>query len=165
MIRLRLETGPVWHDLGLGVRVEVLPITSLTMNMARRDRAFLEQAREFAAAGDVTDKAAVMALAETDHGDRIGVALAKAVARRIIVSWEGVLAEEGDAAAPVTPEGIDALLDLWPIFDAFQKAVLEPAIALESEKNGFAPSLNGISAGAGTTAKPARKSVKPARRR
>ncbi|WEJ79319.1 hypothetical protein EQ718_10780 [Paracoccus versutus] len=39
--------------------------------------------------------------------------------------WEGV----GDAygnPVPVTSEGIDALLDIWPVFEAFQTRCLAP---------------------------------------
>ena len=35
----------------------------------------------------------------------------------------------------MTPEGIDALLDLWPIAEAFERLYLGPALLLDAEKN------------------------------
>jgi hypothetical protein len=61
--------------------------------------------------------------------------LLKALARLAVLDWEGV----GDAAGnatPLTPEGIDALIDLWPIASAFESAYLGPALLLNEEKNG-----------------------------
>ena len=65
-----------------------------------------------------------------------------------------------------SPEAIDALLDVWPIFEAFQLTYVSKGLLLEQEKNASAPSLNGPSAGASATAKPAhptRAASKPAR--
>ena len=59
---------------------------------------------------------------------------------------------------------IDALLDIWPIFEAFQLTYVSKGLLLEQEKNASAPSPNGPSAGASGTAKPARKSARTARR-
>ena len=62
------------------------------------------------------------------------------------------------------PEAIDALLDVWPIFEAFQLTYVSKGLLLEQEKNVSALSPNGPSAGASDTAKPARKSARTARR-
>ena len=43
----------------------------------------------------------------------------------------------------------------WPVFEAFQEKVLGPYLVLDAEKNGSAPSPNGISAGASDIAQPA----------
>jgi hypothetical protein len=61
--------------------------------------------------------------------------LLKALARLAITDWEGV-GDVEENAAPVTPEGIDALIDLWPIASAFESAYLGPALLLDAEKNG-----------------------------
>ena len=53
-----------------------------------------------------------------------------------------------------SPEAIDALLDVWPIFEAFQLTYVSKGLLLEAEKNGSAPSPNGISAGATSIADP-----------
>jgi len=39
----------------------------------------------------------------------------------------------------LTPEGIEALLDLWPMAEAFERLYLAPALLLDDEKNGLAP--------------------------
>ena len=63
-----------------------------------------------------------------------------------------------------SPEAIDALLDVWPIFEAFQLTYVSKGLLLEQEKNVSAPSPNGPSAGASDTATPARKRAPTARR-
>ena len=56
----------------------------------------------------------------------------------------------------VSPEGIDALLSLWPIFEAFNLLYVSRGILLDAEKNGSAPLPTGTSAGATGTARTAR---------
>ena len=77
--------------------------------------------RVFLAAGitDIrSDPAAVQDLAADASNDSRAATFAAALARRAIVNWEGVGDADGTVIA-VTPEGIDALLSLWPIFEAF----------------------------------------------
>ena len=84
--------------------------------------------------------------------------LAKALARRAILDWEGV----GDAAGevlPVSPEAIDALLELWPVFEAFQTRYVAKDLLLDAEKNASSPVPNGSSVGAKATALPVDLSV------
>ena len=57
--------------------------------------------------------------------------------------WAGSRSRRGRVSATppvnrraVTPEGIDALLDLWPIAEAFERLYLGPALLLDAEKNG-----------------------------
>ena len=135
MIRLDLSSEPKWLDLGHGLRLHVLPVTTAIMVAARNDPA-------------------VEALPEEASREEQALVMAKAVARRVVTGWEGV----GDASGspvPVSPEGIDALLDIWPIFEAFQTRCLAPHLMLEQEKNASAPSQTGTSAGATPIAKPA----------
>ncbi|MEO1961562.1 MAG: hypothetical protein ABGW82_11450 [Paracoccus sp. (in: a-proteobacteria)] len=144
MIRLNLTSEPRWLDLDPGLRLQVAPVTTAIMAAARSD----------IAASDMSEDLPQEALAVT---------MAKAVARRVILDWQGV----GDAAGnplPVTPEGIDALLDIWPVFEAFQRDCLAPHLMLDQEKNASAPSPTGSSAGATGTAKRARTPAKTARR-
>jgi hypothetical protein len=61
---------------------------------------------------------------------------------------------------PVSPEGIDALLEIWPVFEAFQTQYVAKGLILDAEKNVSAPLPNGPSAGATGIAQPV-KGVAP----
>ena len=135
MIRLNLSNRPEWLDLLPGLRVLVAPLTTALMVSARADPA-------------------IDGLSETSSQEDMALAMAKAVARRAVLDWEGV----GDAAGnavPVSFEGIDALLEIWPVFEAFQTQYVAKGLILDAEKNVSAPLPNGPSAGATATARPA----------
>jgi hypothetical protein len=144
MLTLDLTNAPRWHDLSPGVRVELRPLTTALMVATRNDPAV----------GLVPE--------EASDEDR-AVAFAKALARRAVLAWEGVGDADGIAIDP-SPEAIDALLDIWPIFETFQLSYVSKGLLLEQEKNASAPSPSGSSAGARATAKPASKPAKTARR-
>ena len=76
---------------------------------------------------------------------------------------EGIGDAEGKPIDP-SPEAIDALLDVWPIFEAFQLTYVSKGLLLEQEKNASALSPNGPSVGAIDTAKPAKRRARAARR-
>ncbi|TVR80055.1 MAG: hypothetical protein EA405_11735 [Rhodospirillales bacterium] len=135
MIRLDLSREPRWLDLGHGVRLRVGPLTTALMAAARSDPA-------------------VTGLPDGASNETIAVAMAKALARLVVEDWEGVGDADGNPV-PVTPEGIDALLDILPLFEAFQLRYVSKGLLLEAEKNGSAPSPSGTSAGATSTADPA----------
>ena len=144
MLRLNLAREPYWLDLGLGVRIRVEPLTTALMVAARSDPA-------------------VRGLPEGTGDDEIAVVFGKALAERAILDWEGV----GDAKgkpAPVTPEAIAALLDIWPIFERFQMGYVARGLELELEKNASAPSPTGPTAGATATARRAKGRARTARK-
>jgi hypothetical protein len=147
MLRLNLSNTPDWLDLGHGVRVLVEPMGTAMMIAARRDP-------QIAALGDSM---------ETLTNDDLALVMAKAVARIAIKDWEGVGDAEGKPIV-VTPAGIDALLEVWPIFEAFQTKYVNSGFLLEQEKNVSAPLPTGSSAGAQATAKPARGRARTARK-
>ena len=118
MIRLDLKREPHWLDLGHGVRLHVRPCTTALVMAARAATA--RQARSVP-----TDEAA----------GTLTATFVKILARLAVDEWEGVGDAEGQPAA-VTPEGVEALMDLWPIADAFERQYLGPALLLEEEKNG-----------------------------
>ena len=123
MLRLNLSTEPHWLDLGHGVRLFVEPLTTAIMLAARSDPAILAPAGD--AEGD----------AETSGSNEdLARIVAKAVARIAVKDWDGVGDEDGKQL-PLTPEGIDALLELWPIFEAFQTRYIAGALILDAEKN------------------------------
>lgn len=137
MLRLDLTAGPRWLDLGHGVRLEVLPLNSTMMLDVWRDPV----------------------LAELDHADPSHrVAFVKAVARRAVVGWDGVGDLEGNPIE-VTPQGIDALLDIWALYMVFNADFVNHGLTVVSEGNGSAPSRNGTSAQGATTAEPAASPV------
>ncbi|MEI4234470.1 hypothetical protein [Roseovarius sp. D22-M7] len=144
MIRLDLNQASDWLDLGHGVQLRVAPITTSLMNRAREEPILAE-------------------LPEAASANARGIALAKALARVAVDDWAGVHDEAG-APAELTPEGLDALLEIVPIFEAFQLRYVAPGLHLEQEKNASAPSQTGTSAGAPGTAATAAKSARPARR-
>jgi len=133
MIRLELNREATWLGLTHGVEVLIRPLTSAIFAAARADL-------------DTDD------LHDADAKE-IAVALVKAIARRTILAWEGV----GDAdGRPLAPDdaAIDALFDLWPIYEAFNDRFLARWLLLGDEGNGSAPSPTGTSAGAPATARP-----------
>ena len=121
MLRLNLSNEPSWLDLGHGVRLFVEPLTTAVMLAARSDPAIL-------AATQVAEGE------DTPSNDDLARIVAKAVARIVVHDWEGVGDEDGKPL-PLTPEGIDALLELWPIFEAFQTKYIAGALILDAEKN------------------------------
>jgi hypothetical protein len=112
MIRLDLKREPYWLDLVPGVRMHVRPCTTALI-MAARARA---------------------ADANGDAGTRTA-ALLRALAILAIDAWEGIGDDAGEAA-PVSPDAIAAIMDLWPVAEAFERLYLGPAMVLDAEKNG-----------------------------
>ena len=135
MIRLKMTSAPDWLTLAPDLRVQVAPLTTALMVSARADPA-------------------IEALPETATREELALAMAKSVARRAVLDWEGV-GDEAGKALPVSPEGINALLEIWPIFEAFQTLYVAKGLILDGEKNVSAPLPTGPSAGAKAIAPPA----------
>jgi len=133
MLTLDLTNEPRWHDLASGVRVQLRPLTTALMVATRSDPK-------------------VETLPEKASDEERAVAFAKALARRAVLAWEGIGDADGNAIDP-GPEAIDALLDIWPIFEAFQLSYVSKGLLLEQEKNVSALSPTGPSAGATDTAR------------
>lgn len=136
MLTLDLTNAPRWLDLLPGVRLKLRPLTTALMVSARADPA-------------------IEALPPEATTEELALAMAKAVARRAVLDWEGVGDAEGNPVS-VSPEGIDALLEIWPAFEAFQAAYVAKGLLLEQEKNVSSPSPSGPTAGAKATARRAR---------
>ena len=133
MIRLNLTATPEWLDLAPGLRLLVGPLTTALMVSARADPA-------------------IDALPDGASQEALALAMAKAVARRAVLDWEGV-GDDAGTIVHVTPEGIDALLEIWPVFEAFQAQYVARGLMLDQEKNASAPSPTGPSAVATDTAR------------
>lgn len=132
MIRLDLKSEPEWIDLGHGVRVRCRRIDTALIARASNDPRVAE-------------------LKEGSEPATVSVAMAKVLAELAILEWEGVGDGEGYPVAP-SPENVGALLDLFPIFDAFQTRYVAKGLMLSAEGNDSAPLPNGTSAGAKDTA-------------
>lgn len=139
MLTLDLSNAPLWCDLIPGVRVKLRPLTTALMVSAHVDPEIADLPE-----GAATEEAAL--------------AMARALARRAILEWEGIGDADGNPIEP-SPEAIDALLDLWPAFEAFQTLYVAKALLLDAEKNASAPLPTGPSAGAKATARPAQDLV------
>jgi hypothetical protein len=124
MLKLNLHREPYWLDVALGVRLNLEPLTTAIMVAARTDPS-------------------VRSIALGTPDDTIAVAFAKAIAKRAILDWEGVGDLDG-APVSVTPDGVDALLDIWPIFEAFQTAYVAKGLELEAEKTPQRPCRMGL---------------------
>ena len=133
MLTLDLTNAPRWHDLAPGVRVQLRPLTTALMVATRADP------EVEAVPDEATDETRAMAFA-------------KALARRAVLDWEGIGDANGVPIDP-SPEAIDALLDIWPIFESFQLTYVSKGLLLDQEKNASAPLPSGSSAGARATAK------------
>ena len=135
MLTLDLTNAPRWHDLVPGVRVQLRPLTTALMVATRSDPV-------------------VEAVPEAASDEERAVAFAKALARRAVLTWEGI-GDAGGTSIDPSPEGVDALLDIWPIFEAFQTKYVARAMILDAEKNASPPLPTGSLAGAEITAQPA----------
>jgi hypothetical protein len=132
MLTLDLTNEPRGHDLAPGVRAQLRPLTTALMVATRNDPA-------------------VEAVPEAASDEDRALAFAKSLARRAVLSWEGIGDADGNPIAP-SPAAIDALLEIWPIFEAFQLTYVSKGLLLEQEKNASALSPTGPSAGASDTA-------------
>jgi len=144
MLKLNLSNDPAWLDLGHGVRVFLGPLTTAMMVAARNDPA-------------------LAALPEDATDEESALVFAKALACNTVTDWEGVGDADGNVV-PVSPEGIGALLDVWPLFETFQTDYVAKGLVLDQEKNVSAPLPSGPSVGAMDTVRPAQKPAKPARK-
>lgn len=114
MLKLKLDREPRWIDLGHGVKVKVRPLTTALMK-------------------GVQAKFAAHPGADDPPSGRVA-SFVGLLAREAILEWEGVGDENGEPA-PVTPENVEALMELWPLAEAFERLYLAPALLLEDEKN------------------------------
>lgn len=144
MLSLKLNAQPVWLTLmpeaKPPVRAQLRPMCS----------AFMVRARMHPEVSACEDSAT--------HS----VVLTKVVFETAVIAWEGVGDEAGVVIDP-SPEAVSALLDMHEPYEAFCRDYFHPWLAVDAEKNGSAPSLNGTSAAAQTIAVPVKPSARTAR--
>lgn len=163
-MRLNLKPGVETYTLFAGadgvpaITIDADPALTSVIEDAKADASLLEYADEMRGMVETGDE--ISAEFIKSRG-RFGVLLAKAIARQVIVGWSGV--EDADGSpAPVSPDRVDAFLDVPAIYDAFTMVYLGRWLTLQAEKNASAPSPTGTSAAARNTAGRARKSAKNA---
>ncbi len=169
-MRLNLKPGPAEYvlipatDESEAVTISALPALTEVFEEAKGDDAmfaYANEQRDALGGGDEGEERPLTA-ADIRMRGRFGVMMAKAVARQVIVGWSGVEDEDGKPA-PVTPDRIEAFIDLPPIYEAFAEVYLGRWLTLQAEKKGSAPSPDGTSAGVRNTARRARPAPKNAR--
>ena len=99
------------------------------------------------------------------EGERDGfyqAQLIRELAVRHITSWTGVELDGGPA--PLTPENIAAVMELYPVGERFFQEFTLRQVLLNAAKNGCGPSAAGISSRAEgpSTAEPAATTASPA---
>lgn len=121
MLKLNLSNESRWIDLAGGVKIKAKPLTSAMMLAARNNP------RVVALAKGRVDENVV-------QDDAVALEVAKIIGGMVIEDWDGVGDAAGEAVA-VSQDWIDALFDLWPIFEAFQVGVVAGAMLVDAEKN------------------------------
>ena len=106
MLKLNLKREPSWIDLAHGVRVKVKPASTALVMAARHAASRIEG----------------------DSAEASGVRTATLIA-------ELAKADDKGKPAPVNAEGVAALMELWPLAEAFERKYLAPLYALDAEKN------------------------------
>ncbi|WP_439561156.1 hypothetical protein [Roseinatronobacter sp.] len=160
MLRLNISRKPVWLEFGPGVRVQLLPADIELVGEAQADPEFVAALGGDAIPGDDAELVAM----SSAQKQRVGLALAIALAKRAIIAWEGMEDEDGTPIPEPFDEGVEALLRIPSVFRKFQDNYMAPAMYLAHEGNGSGASLSGISAVVPNTARPARRAAKPARK-
>lgn len=150
MLRLAFPSEPAWHELGHGVRVLALPLTT-ALSMAAETRILQERERLRAAAEaqGAPDPFGDRLELRTGYGYQLRMT---AIGEATILRWEGVGGAEGDAPAPVTPETIAEFMRIPAMAMAFDRAISAPMAEIIAEGNGSAPSPSTISAQGANTA-------------
>ncbi len=133
MLKLSFVASAV--ALSIGVTLMATPIT----------RAVTKQARADAAKARADYIAANPAATEADISDGAFDAYVASIAKQTITGWDGVGDADGNPV-PATPDNIDLFLSLEEPFDVYVTEVINPALGIEDEKNGSAPSSTGSTA-------------------
>ena len=148
------------QDEEAGIAIMARPALSEVLEEAKADAAMLGFVDDLRAMEASDDQDITPALLKAKG--KFGLLFTKAIARLVIEGWDGVEDPDG-SVAPVTPDRVDAFLDIPVIYDAFTAQYLSRWLTVQTEKKGSAPSPNGTSAAARSTAVPAGKPARNAR--
>jgi hypothetical protein len=125
MLRLDLPTEPFWVDLPHDVRFRCKPLTTALNNAAgvRAGRRLTEQRGTGPAPDPDIERGALMQEAVV------------ALAEVLVIEWEGVANAAGTEPAPLTPEGLRAVLSIPEMAGAFNTGVSAPLARMAAEGN------------------------------
>jgi hypothetical protein len=164
LTRLNLDRQPRWIEIDAELKVLARPLSrpecaEILAPLLEPPHGAVFEAMQ---AGRPVEASAQLAFAP-----RAEAAVQAAVAAAV-TDW--TVQDDDGARLPVTPAVVTALLDAEPALGgALLRALVGERLAalrdLDAEKNGSAPSPNGTSAGAETTARPATASARSARQR
>jgi hypothetical protein len=104
------------------VKIKAKPLSTAMMLAARNNPRVVALAKGSIDANAVQD-------------DAVALEVAKIIGGMVIDEWDGVGDADGKPV-PVSQEWIDALFDLWPMFETFQVGVVAGAMLVDAEKNG-----------------------------
>ncbi len=76
------------------------------------------------------------------------VQITRFLAKAVIRDWRGVVDDATGEPLAVSPEAVDAVMDIWPIFRAFNDKVIDARIRIDREKKDLPTSQNGTSGSA-----------------
>lgn len=130
LVRLDISREDRWTALFDGFRVLHAPVSSAI----------------FAAAGSAAH-AQFPGAELQDIQDRT-LEITKFVARSVIRDWEGPVDDATGEALACTPENIDLVMDIFPVFRSFSERVLDARLRIEREKKDL-PTLQSGTSGSG----------------
>ena len=134
LVHLDLSTGDRWTTLIAGFEILHGPVTSAILSEA----------------GHATHLPVVEAPAEPPEAgveSRV-VAITRFIARSVIRDWRGVVDDATGEPLAVSPAAIDAVMDIFPIFRAFNERVIDARIRIDREKKDL-PTLQSGTSGSG----------------
>lgn len=134
LVRLDLSTEDRWTTLIAGFEILHGPVTSAIM----------------AEAGHATTGVTI---------EERTVEITRFLAKAVIRDWRGVVNDDTGEPLPVTPEAVDAVMDIWPIFRAFNDKVIDARIRIDREKKDLPTSQPTTSGSAPATAETATASA------
>jgi hypothetical protein len=166
MLDLSTPKAPFDIALPYGLSVTVKPLTTASMAAAqaaarRAVEAIERQARERTEAGLGLDGLPDFS-AEGERDGLYQAQLIRELAVRHVMSWTGVEWEGGPA--PLAPENIAAVMELYPVGERFFQEFTLRQVLLNAKKNGSGPFAAGTSSRAEgpNTVEPAAKTTYPA---
>lgn len=127
LVRLNLSLEDRWTELFGGFSILHGPVTSAIMAEAGR---------------------AAFALVPEDEEDapaRRAVEVTRFIAKTIIRDWRGVVDDVTGGPIAASPEAISAVIDIWPVYRAFDAKVIDARVRVEREKKGLPTLQSGTS--------------------